>query len=85
MPQKIAVASANESPVKTAPKISRGRNLYFRDELKPYFVRMAALEEKTKVSVSRQVAAMIMACTKEMEEKLPNMRKFTLNGVEVIP
>ena len=72
-------------PPSEPARISRGRNLYFPDDVKPYFVRMAALEEKTKVSVSRQVAAAIKACVKELEEKLPNMRKFKLNGVEVTP
>ncbi len=62
-----------------------GKNLYFPLDMREHFKRMIVLEEKTKVSVSRQVAACIRACIDTLEADLPEKRKLRLNGKEVTP
>ena len=45
--------------------------------------RMKALEKKTGVSISKQIAVTLRACIGTLEAEMPNKRVFKMNDVEV--
>lgn len=59
------------------------RSLYISEDMDPIWSRLEALEKKTRVSLSRQVAVCLTACIDDLEKEMPSKREFILNGKAV--